>query len=258
VLDRASWSVELRADCSRCFALCCAAPAFARSADFALDKPAGVRCPKLQEDDRCSIHASLRREGFAGCATFDCLGAGQQVSQITFGGVRPPDPTQLYAAFSVMRPLFELLRYASETDLDVAELVGLAAQDADFLADLDVDALRDMWAPRLLAWSAARRGDGPDHRGADLAGAALREADLRSASLRGAVLIGADLRGADLTGADLLGADLRGADLRGADLTGTLFLLQSQLEGAAGDRTTTVPEHLVHPQHWLDGAAPSH
>ena len=37
--------MELRADCTRCFALCCVAPAFAASADFAIDKPAGQPCP---------------------------------------------------------------------------------------------------------------------------------------------------------------------------------------------------------------------
>ena len=37
-LDRDS----LRADCERCIALCCVAPSFTASADFAIDKPAGV------------------------------------------------------------------------------------------------------------------------------------------------------------------------------------------------------------------------
>jgi hypothetical protein len=33
--------LTLRADCERCFGLCCVAPAFAASADFAIDKDAG-------------------------------------------------------------------------------------------------------------------------------------------------------------------------------------------------------------------------
>ena len=46
---RLAWPtvVELRADCSRCVGLCCVAPAFARSADFAVDKPAGTPCTNL-------------------------------------------------------------------------------------------------------------------------------------------------------------------------------------------------------------------
>jgi len=54
----------LHADCSRCFALCCVAPAFERSSDFAIDKPAGRPCPHLQADSRCGIHPRLRGEGF--------------------------------------------------------------------------------------------------------------------------------------------------------------------------------------------------
>jgi len=38
---------DLRADCDRCLGLCCIASAFAASADFGLDKPAGRPCPEL-------------------------------------------------------------------------------------------------------------------------------------------------------------------------------------------------------------------
>ena len=78
--------LELRADCERCAALCCVAPAFSASADFAIDKAAGQPCPNLRADFRCSIHDRLRPSGFGGCAAFDCLGAGQQVVGGTFGG----------------------------------------------------------------------------------------------------------------------------------------------------------------------------
>ena len=76
----------LRADCERCFGLCCVALPFAVSADFALDKPAGTPCPNLRGDHRCGIHAKLRPSGFTGCTVYDCFGAGQRVSQVTFGG----------------------------------------------------------------------------------------------------------------------------------------------------------------------------
>jgi uncharacterized protein YjbI with pentapeptide repeats len=76
----------LRADCERCFGLCCVAPAFSASADFAIDKDAGCPCPNLQADFRCAIHDRLRQRGFAGCTVYDCFGAGQKVAQVTFGG----------------------------------------------------------------------------------------------------------------------------------------------------------------------------
>jgi uncharacterized protein YjbI with pentapeptide repeats len=97
---------------------------------------------------------------------------------------------------------------------------------------------------------AGSRGPALDRRGADLIGADLRGDDLRGADLRGASLIGANLRGANLALADVTGADLRGADLRGADLAVTLFLTQSQLESASGDRATSLPPGRNRPAHW--------
>ena len=78
--------LSLRADCERCFGLCCVAPAFSASADFAIDKDAGQACPHLQSDFRCGIHAHLRQRGFPGCTAYDCFGAGQKVAQVTFAG----------------------------------------------------------------------------------------------------------------------------------------------------------------------------
>ena len=64
------------------------------------------------------------------------------------------------------------------------------------------------------------------------------------------MLIGADLRRADLRKADLAGADLRGANLGGADLRGALFVTQSQLEAASGDRATLLSPSRARPAHW--------
>jgi hypothetical protein len=75
---------SLRADCGRCVGLCCVALAFDRSPLFAQDKPAGQACTHLRAD-RCSIHASREKNGYAGCVSYDCLGAGQLVTQL-FGG----------------------------------------------------------------------------------------------------------------------------------------------------------------------------
>jgi hypothetical protein len=78
--------LDLKAECSRCFGLCCVVPAFSASAEFAIDKPASRPCPNLRSDFNCSIHARLRFSGFGGCAAYDCFGAGQKVAQDTFGG----------------------------------------------------------------------------------------------------------------------------------------------------------------------------
>jgi hypothetical protein len=271
-LDLALARQDLRADCASCAGLCCVAPAFAASADFALDKPAGRPCPHLQRDSRCGIHDRLRERGFPGCVVFDCFGAGQRVVQQTFGGAdwreSPEVATSVFAVFTVQRQLHELLWYLVEAASrlasgDLREEVedverrtrALAGAGPDELAGLDVEAYRREAGTLLGRVSDALRAgqEGPDRRGADLVGARLRGADLRGASLRGALLLGADLRGADLRLADLLGADLRAADLRGARLDGSLFLTRPQLEAARGDASTTVPAGLDRPGHWTDG-----
>jgi uncharacterized protein YjbI with pentapeptide repeats len=269
----------LRADCARCFGLCCVAPAFSASADFAIDKPAGQPCPNLAADFGCGIHDRLRPSGFAGCTVYDCFGAGQRVAQVTFGGRdwrgTPELAGPMFAAFAVMRPLHELLWYltearalpaaaplASELQQAIEDTVELTGSPAEALVRIDVAAHRGRVNGLL-----SRAGDlaravhsgssrpGADHRrtdyrGADLIGRDLRGADLRGANLRGAYLIGANLARADLTGADLTGADPRGADVRGADLAGALFLTQAQLDAAAGDATTRLPAKLHRPDHW--------
>ncbi|RKN37815.1 pentapeptide repeat-containing protein [Micromonospora endolithica] len=268
---------ELRADCSRCAGLCCVAPAFAASADFAVDKPAGRPCPNLRPDSRCGIHPELRDRGFPGCTVFDCFGAGQRVVRVTFGGRDwrddPATGQAMFDSFAVVRPLHELLWYLTEAlalhppaplraDLAaaLAETDLLAGGDPETLRALDVDAHRGRVNPLL-----ARAGDharqrggppGPDRRGAVLLGADLRRVDLRGANLRGALLVGADLRGVVLARADLTGADLRGADLRGADLSAALFLHQAQLDAARGDRHTVLRSTHTRPTHWAAAGPP--
>jgi len=259
---------SLRADCARCFALCCVAPAFSASADFAIDKPAGEPCPNLRADFRCGIHDRLRQRGFPGCTVYDCFGAGQHVAQVTFGGRdwrrQPETAPRMFAAFTVMRQLHELLWYLSEAlalpaagplhdELRSAfdDTERLTDGSTDALMALDVAAHRDAVNALLSKASALVRGTGgADRRGTDLVGADLRTADLRGANLRGAYLIGADLRRTALGRADLTGADLRGADLRGADLRGALFLTQSQVDSTRGDAATKLPATLDRPAHW--------
>ncbi|MGW7267442.1 pentapeptide repeat-containing protein [Streptomyces sp. NPDC054842] len=264
----------LRADCARCFGLCCVALPFSRSADFAADKDAGEPCANLRTDFSCGIHTRLRQSGFTGCTVYDCFGAGQQVSQVTFGGrdwrSGPPERTrQMFEVFPVVRQLHELLRYLDEAltlpaarpvHADLRRMLDetgrLTRLGPDELGRLDVGAHRQRVDVLLLRTSElVRAGAGggrkkKNRRGADLLGARLRGADLRGALLRGACLIAADLTGADLRTADLIGADLRDADLTDADLTGAFFLTQPQVEAARGSAGTRLPESVTRPGHW--------
>ena len=200
---RAGGRQDLRADCTRCAGLCCVAPAFAASADFAIDKPAGQPCPNLAADFHCGIHERLRERGFSGCAVFDCFGAGQHVTQVTFRGGdwrdSPAVAASMFTAFTVLRQLKELLWHLAEglALLPAGPLrdeLGRVRDLTERLTDADPDELALVDAPahrqevgRLLervsqVVRAEVRDRGPDHRGGDLIGANLRGADLRGSS----------------------------------------------------------------------------
>jgi hypothetical protein len=239
---------SLRADRSRCVGLCCVAPAFSVSADFAIDKPAGQSCPNPLADSRCGIHDDLRSRGFAGCVVFDCFGAGQQVTQVTFAGQDwrqgPATATSMFGAFTVMRQLHEVLWYLVEaktlvprgplrTEIDRARerTKDIAGAGGDHLAAFDATTYRQEIGVLLGRIS-------------DTVRAAVRDP-------------AKDHRGADLRQADLLGADLRAADVRTANLSTSIFLTQPQLEAARGDATTAIPPVLTRPSHWSTAEAPA-
>ncbi len=270
---------NLRADCENCFGLCCVALYFSVSEGFPIDKDAGQPCLNLQPDFRCCMHKSLRERGLKGCLAFDCFGAGQKVSQVSFGGYDwrkvPESSMQMFKVFLIMRQLHELLWYLTEaltlqparpihdalsSMLDETERLTYLSPDS--FMELDVAVYRVNVNTLLLKTSElvraeARRGlkDNPGRqktfgRGANLIAADLRKIDLRGANLRGACLITADLRGTDLSWTDLIGADFRDADLRGADLTKSIFLTQAQINAAKGDSSTKLPSSLTRPTHW--------
>lgn len=152
--------MKLAADCERCSGLCCVAPAFCASVDFGFDMPAGLPCPYLLPSFRCGIHTHLRSDGMRGCAAYDCFGAGQQVSQVTFAGADrrtvPHLAGQMFQTFAVMRQLHELLWYLTavlampassalrhQVHLARETIEQLTMLDADSLAALDVDAHRN-------------------------------------------------------------------------------------------------------------------
>lgn len=270
---------NLRADCENCFGLCCVALYFSASEGFPIDKDAGQACLNLQPDFRCSVHNDLSERGLKGCIAFDCFGAGQKISQVSFCGLDwrkvPESAEQMFKGFLIMRQLHELLWYLTEaltlqasrpihgalsTMLDETERLTLLIPDS--LLELDVPVHRANVNTLLLKTSELVRAE--DHRGqrahsgrqktfsrgADLIAADLRKIDLRGANLRGAYLIAADLRGTDLCGTDFIGADFRDADLRGADLSKSIFLTQAQLDAAKGDTRTKLPSSLTRPTHW--------
>ena len=123
-------------DCDSCAALCCLALAFDKGPKFGFDKPAGLPCRHLAAEGLCTIHARLDDEGFAGCASYSCLGAGQIVVQSVFAGASWQDDPALaepmIEAFRVLRAVQDL-----RAQLAAAAALPLSAADADARQALD-------------------------------------------------------------------------------------------------------------------------
>lgn len=98
---------------------------------------------------------TFRVEGFRGCVAYDCFGAGQKVTQVTFNGQdwrkSPPIAAQMFEVFGVMRQLHALLVYLTqalklraaepmyaELRLKLEELEGYSQDGPDALLRLDV------------------------------------------------------------------------------------------------------------------------
>jgi hypothetical protein len=120
--------IDLRADCSKCAALCCTALAFDRSALFAFDKQAGEPCRHLVGRS-CAIHAQRAAQGMQGCINYDCLGAGQRATELQSTRI---DVLDAFALFRDVHQLSWLLRTCRErlalSELQREELSRLEAQ----------------------------------------------------------------------------------------------------------------------------------
>ncbi|KEO83893.1 pentapeptide repeat-containing protein [Tumebacillus flagellatus] len=250
--------LRLHSDCENCFGLCCVALPFAASSDFAVDKDGGTPCKNLQSDFRCHVHANLREIGYRGCTVYDCFGAGQKVSQVTFAGRswrdHPASAKQMFEVFPIMRQLNELLWYLTEAlalqaTRPIHEDLREALQETERLTRLPSDDLQKSnvaghraqvntlllrtgelvraevrtLEPTPAGGNKSRSLHDTNHRGSNSRGSGVtgknsRSTNQRGGNFRGADLIGKNFRNADLRGANFRGAYLIAADLRGADL----------------------------------------
>jgi hypothetical protein len=114
---------NLRADCSRCAGLCCVAYPFDRSEQFAYDKAGDEPCRHLTPSFRCSIHAERAHREFAGCARYECFGAGQMITDLYDGRSwrdSPGQASEMFEVFRILRRVHELvvvLRAAAKLSL---------------------------------------------------------------------------------------------------------------------------------------------
>lgn len=148
--------LNLRADCARCAALCCLALAFDKGSQFGHDKAAGQPCSYLRRHG-CGIHSDRTDRGYIGCVRYDCLGAGQRVTQDLFQGADwRKDPSLLRPmaeAFSVVQRAHAMLAL-----LDRARRLPLAQADQDRVAGFETALVAARASPEAVAWHTAEAG----------------------------------------------------------------------------------------------------
>lgn len=279
---------HLKPDCQNCFGLCCVALYFSKHDGFPTDKQAGVPCPNLAQDYTCIIHENLSEQGLKGCISYECFGAGQQVSQVTYGGGQGwkaqgadhSSSDQMFNVFLIMKQLHEMCWYLYESLsydipnaladdvqylLNETEKATLTSPDELQNFDLFVHHTKvstlinkvtefvQINLHQILSKTSSFNENKilKTKQKRDFIGANLTKKELRCADLRGCLLIAANFQGADLCGTNFIGADLRDANLRGANLTQSLFLTQPQINGAKGNKSTQLPANLSRPVHWV-------
>ena len=266
---------SLTSNCENCFGLCCVSLFFSKSEGFPIDKIAGKPCINLKDDFKCRVHKDLNKKGLKGCLAYDCFGAGQKVSQVTYRGEswkdNPSISKEMYEVFVIVRQLHEILWYLTEafrlqSDLEVKKNLEPLIQRTEEFTKLDSQAILkiDIISHRfevnklLLETSKSIRNKvkkkNSNHLKAknnfSLMGKDLRKTELIGEDLSGYFLIAANLSGVDLSFTDLIGADLRDANIRGADLSKSIYLTQAQINSAKGDYNTRLPKTLIRPSHW--------
>jgi hypothetical protein len=154
---------DLVPDCGSCDALCCVATSFEASEDFAVDKSAGVRCPHLTSEHKCSIHDKLIDRGFLGCVLYDCYGAGPTITR-RFAGTHAE--LQRNSAFNALRTVHELLWQLTEAAklcpaarADIATEIAREIERLDAIAQGPTSALiaLDLTAREAAARASLRR-----------------------------------------------------------------------------------------------------
>ncbi|CZQ93614.1 Hypothetical protein Tpal_1658 [Trichococcus palustris] len=261
---------EYSSDCSNCFALCCVALQFQKSQDFPFSKKEGVPCKNLRTDFGCAIHNQLKANGFNGCTTYECFGAGQFISVELFNGrdwqTDPVSRKQMFQLLPVVRNIHEIIYHLrssmaitknKDTDKACEELIKdlekIKKDPPAILAGFDIMPYRIISSRIFMEVSAAYRDNKAKYDFepyGDWSGQNHASRDFSYQNFRGFLFIEMDLKDANLQFCDFLGTDMRNADISGADLRNSIFLTQSQINAAKGNAYTRIPDGLNVPAHW--------
>jgi hypothetical protein len=139
----AEFEIELTADCSRCAGLCCVLLPFKAADGFGVDKSGGTPCHNLDDENLCTIHDRLDSSGWPGCSRYDCQGAGQHVTQVTYADrdwrSGEVNLAEMAAVFSVMRVLHGRLAELDPASPEYVDIAALTAAGPETLLTAALD-----------------------------------------------------------------------------------------------------------------------
>lgn len=263
------WLKELETNCKQCSGLCCTALYFSKIDGFPYDKPAQTPCQHLQRDFLCDIHEQLREKGCQGCRSYDCIGAGNEVTATIYCGKSWRDDVkmqrEIFDVFVIVSQLHQMLFYLWEAltngpesvlqiaiEEKISQLQAIKQQEPKLLRCFDMDKIREEVNP-LLKQSWLRQL--PSHsnmrkKSFYRLNEKRRKQNLKYEDFSMSFLIGSDYSGSDLYGACFLGSDVRDVKVFDCDLSNCMYLTQAQVNAMQGNKNTKLPWYLKQPNDW--------
>ena len=252
---------SVTSDCTKCFGLCCIALFFSKMDGFPCNKEAGEFCLYLQENYRCDIHKQLAKKKLSGCIGYDCFGAGNYVVQKWYLNElwisEEKVQRQMFAVFIVVTKLLQIRfylieacnvnsKYQKQVEQLLEENDTLIKQDVKQILLIDTNLYREKVNETLkqIVISLGLKKE------QQYIGKSYRNKDMRNYDFSAKLLLRTDFTNAALEGSSFLAADTRDANFSNCDLRKVLFLSQSQVNCAIGNKNTKLPTHLVSPVTW--------
>lgn len=249
---------KLKIDCKQCCGLCCVALYCQKEDSFPQNKEAGKPCIELNSDFTCKIHASLLDKKMKGCISYDCFGAGQNVTQNFYHGASWVDHKEMFTTYLNVYHLKQMHWYLLESllflpfkEIEIKNYIrmieDLLVSNSIVINAYPIDRLHQQ-VNAILKEGIQSRATQKQKK--NMLGIDLAHKDLSKMDFSMAFMMESNLQNSNLKDACFLGADMRNCNLKGADLSECFYLTQAQVNSCSGDNKTKLPSYIEKPIVW--------